>query len=247
MKPIVLIPARMASTRLDKKPLQDIHGLPMIVHVWKRAVKANIGDVVVACDHQDIADAIQAQNGKAILTDPDLPSGSDRIYQALMKIDSRKEYSVIVNLQGDLPNLPPHLLQKVLKPLADDDVDIATLGVAFHDKEERKDPNQVKIVLSKSKDQMRGRALYFTRSDAPFNAETSYYHIGIYAYRRQALENFIQLPVSPLEEAERLEQLRALEANMRIDVEIVNDKPIGVDTPDDLEQARRAMTGGQYE
>ena len=241
MNPIILIPARMASTRLANKPLVDIHGAPMIVHVWRRAIEANIGDVVVACDHEDIARVVEKEGGKVILTDPDLPSGSDRIYQALMQEDPGKKHDIVVNLQGDLPNLPPKLLQKVLKPLANESTDLSTLGVPFEREEERHNPNNVKIVLSIEKDKSSGRALYFTRTNAPYNAKTTYYHIGIYAYRRPALDKFVQLPVSPLEETEKLEQLRALEAGMRIDVELVEEMPVGVDTPDDLEKVRHLM------
>lgn len=241
MKKIILIPARMASQRLANKPLQDINGEPMVVHVWRRAMESNIGDVVVACDDEKVARAIQEQGGQAVLTNPDLPSGSDRIWQALQVVDSQGDYDFIVNLQGDLPNVPPRFLQKVLKPLQDETVDIGTLGVRFENEKDRQDPNQVKIVLSKEAGKTTGRALYFTRANAPYAAPDAYYHVGIYAYRRSALEKFINLPVSSLEAVERLEQLRALEAGMRIDVELVDQKPIGVDTLEDLEQVRHVM------
>lgn len=242
MEPIILIPARMASQRLENKPLQMIHGEPMIVHVWRRAIEANVGDVVVACDDARIKQAIESKGGKAILTDPNYPSGSDRIWAALQELDPGDRYDVVINLQGDLPDVSPHLLQEVLKPLKNSAVDIGTLGVVFENDEDRKDPNQVKIVLSKSPDSSSGRALYFTRADAPHGSDEAFYHIGIYAYRRPALAKYISLPVSPLERAERLEQLRALEAGMRIDVTIVNEKPVGVDTHEDLERARKSLS-----
>jgi len=232
----------MASQRLANKPLQMIHGEPMIVHVWRRAMQANAGDVVVACDDDRIAQAIRDQGGRAILTDPNYPSGSDRIWAALEEIDPSNKYDVVINLQGDLPDLSPGLLKKVLKPLEDESVDIGTLGVVFDKVEDRKDPNQVKIILSKHKNGTSGRALYFTRADAPYGADEAYYHIGIYAYRRPALAKYISLPVSHLERSEKLEQLRALEAGMRIDVEIVHEKPVGVDTPEDLERARQSLS-----
>lgn len=242
MKPIIIIPARMGSTRLASKPLEDIHGQPMICHVWQQAMKSNIGEVIVACDHEDIARVIQKKGGIAVLTDPDLPSGSDRIWKALLEVDPAGEYDVIVNLQGDLPNINPRLLQKVMKPLQDSRVDIATLGVPFTNEEDRQDPNQVKIVLSRQGDETTARALYFTRANAPYHAPIAYYHIGIYAYRRPALERYINLSVSSLEQIEKLEQLRALEDGMRIDVEIVNEKPVGVDTQDDLNRVRELMS-----
>jgi 3-deoxy-manno-octulosonate cytidylyltransferase (CMP-KDO synthetase) len=241
MNPIILIPARLASTRLTNKPLQIINDEPMIVHVWRRAMEANIGEVVVACDDERIARAIQEKGGQAVMTHADLPSGSDRIWAALEEIDPHEKYDVVINLQGDLPDLAPRLLQKVLKPLQDEQVDIGTLGTAFSNDQDRKDPNQVKIILSKAADKTSGRALYFTRADAPYGAKEAYYHIGIYAYRRPALARYISLPVSDLEATEKLEQLRALEAGMRIDVELVDQKPVGVDTPEDLENARRSM------
>ncbi len=241
MNPIILIPARMASQRLSQKPLQIINDDPMIVHVWRRAIEADIGEVVVACDDERIAQAIQAKGGRAILTDPDLPSGSDRIWAALEQVDPAAKYDVVINMQGDLPDLNPSLLQKVLKPLHNEQVDIGTLGIAFDNDEDRNDPNQVKIILSKEDHKTSGRALYFSRANAPYGAAEAFYHIGIYAYRRPALAKFISLPVSGLEKTEKLEQLRALEAGLRIDVELVDQKPVGVDTPEDLERARLSL------
>jgi len=236
-----MIPARMASQRLSQKPLQIINDDPMIVHVWRRAMEADIGEVVVACDDERIAQAIEANGGRAILTDPALPSGSDRIWAALKEVDPAAKYDVVINMQGDLPDLKPSLLQKVLKPLQNEQVDIGTLGIAFDNDEDRNDPNQVKIILSKEDNKTSGRALYFSRANAPYGAAEAFYHIGIYAYRRSALAKFIGLPVSGLEKTEKLEQLRALEAGMRIDVELVDQKPVGVDTPEDLERARLSL------
>lgn len=241
MRPIILIPARMASQRLAQKPLQMIHGEPMIVHVWRRAVESNIGEVVVACDDIQIAQEITRVGGRAILTEPDLPSGSDRIWQALQQIDPDEKFDVVINLQGDLPDLDPSLLQDVLGVLRNEAVDIATLGVLFEKEEDRKDPNQVKIVLSKNPGQDLGRALYFSRANVPHGSAEAYYHVGIYGYRRKALARYIQLPVSTLEKVEKLEQLRALEDGMYIGVAIVNQKPVGVDTPEDLERARLSL------
>ena len=241
MNPIILIPARMASQRLSEKPLQLIHGDPMIVHVWRRAMESGIGHVVVACDDQQIADHIEKAGGIAVLTDPDLPSGSDRIWAALQHIDPENNYNVVINLQGDLPDLDPLLLHRVLDVLQQDDVDIGTLAVRFDNEADRLDPNQVKIVLSKKDNQDVGRALYFSRANVPYGSTDAYYHVGIYAYRRKALARYIQLPVSPLEKAEKLEQLRALEDGMKIGAIIVSSKPTGVDTPADLERAREKL------
>jgi 3-deoxy-manno-octulosonate cytidylyltransferase (CMP-KDO synthetase) len=177
----------------------------MIVHVWRRAQEACVGDVYVACDDQRIADVIEAQGGRAVLTDPDLPSGSDRIWAALQKIDPKGIYDVVINMQGDLPDFRPSLLEQVLKPLENSSVHIGTLGIAFDNQEDRSNPNDVKIILAQNDNQTSGRALYFTRANAPYGSEEAFYHIGIYAYRRSALAQFISLPVSRLEKAEKLE------------------------------------------
>ena len=237
---LVIIPARMAATRLPGKPLLDIAGLPMIVHVLRRAEAAGIGRVAVATDTPDIAVAVMAHGGEAVMTRPDHPSGSDRIFEALGKLDPKGEAEIIVNLQGDFPTIRADNIRSVLGPLADPAVDIATLAAEIHTAEESSNPNVVKAVGSVVSPE-RLRALYFTRATAPWGDGPRYHHIGLYAYRRAALERFVALPPSPLESQEKLEQLRAIEAGMRIDVTIVDTVPRGVDTPADLETARRAL------
>jgi 3-deoxy-manno-octulosonate cytidylyltransferase (CMP-KDO synthetase) len=237
---LVLIPSRMASTRLPGKPLMDIEGLPMIVHVLRRAEAARIGRVAVATDTPEIAAAVTAHGGEAIMTRSDHPSGSDRIYEALGKIDPGHEAEIVINLQGDFPTILPDNIGRVLTPLADPAVDIATLASQIHTEEEDTAPSVVKVVGSQV-GAGRLRALYFTRATAPWGEGPRYHHIGLYAYRRAALERFVSLPPSPLEQQEKLEQLRALEAGMRIEVTIVDSVPRGVDTPADLETARQML------
>jgi 3-deoxy-manno-octulosonate cytidylyltransferase (CMP-KDO synthetase) len=237
---LVLIPARMAATRLPGKPLLDIGGLPMIVHVLRRAEEAQIGRVAVATDTPEIASAVRAHGGEVVMTRPDHPSGSDRIFEALKQLDPGGKIEIVVNLQGDFPTISPGNIRDVLPPLADPAVDIATLAAQIHTEEEATNPNVVKAVGSPIGPR-RLRALYFTRATAPTGDGPRYHHIGLYAYRRAALERFVTLPPSPLEQQEKLEQLRALEAGMRIDVMIVDTVPRGVDTPADLETARRIL------
>jgi 3-deoxy-manno-octulosonate cytidylyltransferase (CMP-KDO synthetase) len=234
---LVLIPARMASTRLPDKPLLDIAGLPMIVHVLRRAEAAQIGRVAVATDTPEIAAVVTAHGGEAVMTRADHPSGSDRIYEALGQLDPRGEAEFVVNLQGDFPTILPEHVRDVLVPLADPAVDIATLAAEIHTEEESTNPNVVKAVGSLVGPR-RLRALYFTRATAPWGDGPRYHHAGLYAYRRAALERFIALPPSPLETQEKLEQLRALEAGLRIDVTIVDTVPRGVDSPEDLARTR---------
>ncbi|MDO8396314.1 MAG: 3-deoxy-manno-octulosonate cytidylyltransferase [Bradyrhizobium sp.] len=234
---LVLIPARMAATRLPGKPLLDIAGLPMIVHVLRRAEAAGIGRVAVATDTPEIAAAVTTHGGEAVMTRADHPSGSDRIFEALGQLDPKGEVQIIVNLQGDFPTIQPDNIRSVLAPLNDPAVDIATLAARIHTEEEATNPNVVKAVGSPVS-AGRLRALYFTRATAPWGDGPRYHHIGLYAYRRAALERFVSLPPSPLEMQEKLEQLRALEAGMRIDIGIVDTVPRGVDTPADLETAR---------
>ncbi len=238
---LIVIPARMAATRLPGKPMVDIAGEPMIVHVWRRAIAAEAGRVVVATDKEEIAAAVAAAGGEALMTRPDHASGSDRIFEAVSRIDPHGEASLVVNLQGDLPTLEPHLIRACLAPLATEGADIATLAAEISEPEERTNPNVVKVIGTPLSGARRLRALYFTRSTAPHGEGPLYHHIGIYAYRRAALARFVSLKPSPLEQRERLEQLRALEAGMRIDVEIVDTVPLGVDTPADLERARRLI------
>lgn len=230
-KTIIIIPARMGSTRLPNKPLADIGGKPMVVRVMEQALKANVGEVIVACAEQEIKDAVEKAGGTAILTHPDLPSGTDRIYQAT---SHKPQASIIINLQGDMPLIHPALIQKVLEPLKNPAVDIATLVTPVNNAADKNNPNKVKAILAEN-----GRALYFTRSSAPHGDDAFYYHIGIYAYRRTALEKFVKSPPSPLELREKLEQLRALEAGMYIAAAIVDAEPLGVDTPEDLERIRK--------
>jgi 3-deoxy-manno-octulosonate cytidylyltransferase (CMP-KDO synthetase) len=237
---LVLIPARMAATRLPGKPLLDIAGVPMIVHVLRRAEAAQIGRVAVATDTLEIAAVVMAHGFEAVMTRANHPSGSDRIHEALGKLDPRGEAEIVVNLQGDFPTILPDNIRSVLAPLADPAVDIATLAAQIHSEEESSNPNVVKAVGSPVS-AGRLRALYFTRATAPYGDGPRYHHIGLYAYRRAALERFVSLPPSALEQQEKLEQLRALEAGMRIDIGIVDTVPRGVDTPADLETARRIL------
>jgi 3-deoxy-manno-octulosonate cytidylyltransferase (CMP-KDO synthetase) len=238
--PIVLVPARLGSTRLPGKPLADIHGEPMIVHVWRRACEAGVGPVLVAGDAPEIVAAIHAAGGQAVLTRTDHESGSDRIFEALEAFDPEGRHDVVINVQGDLPTLESYAIQASLLPLADPAVDIATLAVEITREDERTDPNVVKIVASPIS-AGRFRALYFSRATVPYGEGPHYHHIGLYAYRRKALERFVRLAPSPLERREKLEQLRALEAGMRIDVSLVDAVPLGVDTPHDLERARALL------
>lgn len=240
LKALVVIPARLAASRLPDKPLADIGGEPMIVHVWRRAMEADIGPVLVACDAEPIAAAIRAVGGDAVLTRADHPSGSDRIYEAIGRIDPNGSCDVVVNVQGDLPTIAPQAVRACFAPLSDPSVDVATLAAEIRHPDERTDPNVVKVVGSPI-GPARLRALYFTRATAPHGEGPLYHHIGLYAFRRRALDRFVSLPPSTLEIRERLEQLRLLEAGMRIDVALVDDVPLGVDTPADLERARRML------
>ena len=241
---LILIPARMASTRLPGKPLADIAGLPMIVHVMRRAEAANIGPVAVATDSQEIAACVEKAGGRAVMTRSDHASGSDRIYEALEQADPQRRAGIVVNVQGDLPTLSPADLARALEPLADPAVAIGTLTAEIKIEAERTNPNVVKVVGTPVAER-RLRALYFTRATAPAGDGPLYHHIGLYAYRRAALERFVNLPPSPLETREKLEQLRALEAGMRIDVMIVDSVPLGVDTPEDLSRARELLASGR--
>lgn len=243
--PLILVPARLASMRLPDKPLADIHGEAMIVHVWRRAMEAGIGPVVVAAAEPAIVAAIEAAGGRAVLTDPAHPSGSDRIHEALLRVDPEGRHDAIVNVQGDLPTIAPETIRASLEPLEAPEVDISTLVAEIVRDEERANPNVVKAVLSMRDEARRiGRALYFTRATAPTGPGPLFHHIGLYAYRRAALTRFVALPPAPLERRERLEQLRALEADMRIDAIVVDAVPLGVDTPEDLERARQMLKPG---
>ena len=232
----------MSATRLPGKPLAEIAGEPMIVHVWRRALESGIGPVVVAADAPEILEAVQAAGGRAVATRPDHASGSDRIWEAVEMVDPEGRHDLIVNVQGDLPTIDPGIIAACIAPLADPEVDIATLAVVITRDEERTASSVVKLVGSEV-ETGRLRALYFTRATAPWGDGPLLHHIGLYAYRRRSLQRFVTLPPSPLEQREKLEQLRALEAGMRIDATIVDTVPLGVDTPDDLERARAFLSG----
>lgn len=238
---LILIPARMASTRLPGKPLADIAGVPMIVHVLRRAEAARIGEAVIATDSEAVAAAVEKAGGRAIMTRTDHASGSDRIYEALEALDPERRVEVVVNVQGDLPTIDPAEIRAALGPLADPAVDIATLAAEITDPAELTNPNVVKAI---GKEVAPGRlnAITFTRADAT-GPGPHYHHIGLYAYRRAALERFVKLPPSENERRERLEQLRALDAGMRIDVALVKSVPLGVDTPEELAKARAMLAG----
>lgn len=242
--PIVLIPARMAATRLPNKPMADIAGEPMIVHVWRRAVEAGIGPVVVATDTPAIVDTIEAVGGLAVLTRADHPSGSDRLAEALEIIDPQGNHDVVVNVQGDLPTVDPSIIRAAHSLMADREVDLGTLCTEIVREEERDNPNVVKLIGTEVSPG-RMRALYFTRATAPWGEGPLFHHIGLYAWRRDALSRFVAMPPSPLEVREKLEQLRALEAGMRIDAARVDTVPLGVDTPADLERARALLSAGR--
>lgn len=242
-QPIILIPARMASTRLPDKPLADIAGHPMIVQVMKRALESGLGRVVIACAEKEIKDAVEAAGGEAVLTDPALPSGSDRILQALQRLEGNGAHDVIINVQGDLPTLDPALIRRAHELLENPETDIATLGAVITKEDEIHNPNVVKAVaeIDFDKGETQGRALYFTRTTAPSGDGPLLHHIGLYAYKRAALETFVASAPGVLERRERLEQLRALALGMRIDIAVVQTVPLGVDTPQDLEAARRLL------
>ncbi|MDR6873739.1 3-deoxy-manno-octulosonate cytidylyltransferase (CMP-KDO synthetase) [Bosea sp. BE125] len=239
--PLILIPARMTATRLPGKPLADIHGEAMIVHVWRRAMEAGIGPVAVATDEARIVDVIEKAGGRAVLTRDDHPSGSDRIKEAADILDPQGRHDVIVNVQGDLPTIDPRVIAASVGPLSDSAVDIVTLAAIITREDEKTEPSVVKAIGSEISPG-RMRALYFTRVTAPGGEGPLYHHIGLYTYRRKALDRFVSLPPSPLERRERLEQLRAIEDGMRIDIIVVDDVPLGVDTPHDLDRARAILS-----
>lgn len=238
--PLVVIPARMAATRLPNKPLADINGRPMIVHVWERAIESGVGPVIVATDSPEIAAVVEIAGGTAVMTRADHPSGSDRVHEAAQKFDPEGRHTVIVNLQGDFPTIDPRAVAASVTPLIDPAVDIATLAAVIVDEDEMTASSVVKLVGSEISPG-RMRALYFTRATAPTGPGPLYHHVGLYAYRRPALARFVSLPPSPLELREKLEQLRALEAGMRIDAQVIAEVPRGVDTPGDLILARELL------
>jgi len=238
--PIILIPARLAATRLPGKPLAEIGGAPMIVHVWRRAVAAEVGPVVVACGDRAIADAVEAAGGRAVVTDPGHPTGSDRIHEAIAHLDPGRTFDAVINLQGDLPLLDPAAVRIALDGLIDPETDIATLAALIEDEAALADTSVNKVVAGFADRTRPARALYFSKAVVPWGAGPHYEHIGLYAYRREALERFVGLPRGVLEQREHLEQLRALEAGMRISVSLIDADRLGVqvDTPADLERAR---------
>jgi len=237
--PLIVIPARLAATRLPNKPLADICGKPMIIHVWERAREANLGPVIVACGDQEIYEVVTAAGGEAVLTDPALPSGSDRVKAAADIFDPQGIYPIIINVQGDVPTLDPHLLKACLEPFTHTpNLDIATLATEIHDTDELKDPNVVKIAAGMDITDNIGRALYFSRNILPHGEGLHYHHVGLYAFSREALNRFVTLPVHPLETREKLEQLRALAHGMKVHVKVIEGPvPFGVDTQADLEKA----------
>jgi 3-deoxy-manno-octulosonate cytidylyltransferase (CMP-KDO synthetase) len=238
MNPIILIPARMASTRLPGKPMAMIGDAPMIVHVWRRAIASAVGPVAVACSEEIVADAIRAVGGTAVMTDPNLPRGSDRIHAALMALDPAGAHDVVINLQGDFPMLPAALLRQVLAPLADPTIDVGTLVTPIHTATEAAASSVVKAVCAFRDGSDVTPALYFSRSPVPWGEGPLWHHLGVYAYRRAALDRFVALPESPLEIRESLEQLRLLEAGLRFGAARTDATVFGVDTPEDLERAR---------
>jgi 3-deoxy-manno-octulosonate cytidylyltransferase (CMP-KDO synthetase) len=241
--PIVMIPARLAAARLPNKPLADIAGAPMIVHVWRRAVAAGVGPVVVACGDREIVDVIEREGGRAVMTDPELPTGSDRIHAAISALDPGRDHDAVINVQGDVPMLDPAAIGIALAALADPQTDIATLAAVIADPAALADTSVNKVVAGFADPARPARALYFSKAVVPWGEGPHYEHIGLYAYRRAALDRFVLLPRGVLEQRERLEQLRALEAGMRFSVSLIDAARLGVqvDTPADLERARAMM------
>ncbi len=240
---LIVIPARMQASRLPGKPMADIAGEPMIVHVWRRAMAAEVGRVVVATDADEIIAAIRKAGGEAVMTRADHASGSDRVFEAVSKVDPEGDCDIVINLQGDFPTINPADIKKCMGPLANKAVSIGTLAAEIRDEDEKTAPSVVKVIGTPTPAPNVLRAIYFTRATAPSGDGPLYHHIGIYAYRRFSLERFVSLRPSPLEQREKLEQLRAIEDGMRIDVVLVDSVPRGVDTPADLERARREISG----
>jgi len=247
MNPIVVIPARMAATRLPGKPLADIAGVPMIVRVWRQAMLADVGPVIVAAAEREIAEVVERAGGRAVLTAPDLPSGSDRVFAAVESIDRHESYDVVVNVQGDLPAVAPACIRASVEVLAPTGADIGTPAAEIGDPADYDNPSVVKPIVSWDTTGVRGRALYFTRARAPSGEGPLFHHIGVYAFKRAALSRFVKLEPSPLEKREKLEQLRALEAGMTIAVARVDDIPLSIDTPEDLERARAMLRESKSE
>jgi 3-deoxy-manno-octulosonate cytidylyltransferase (CMP-KDO synthetase) len=239
--PIIIIPSRMGSTRLPGKPLADIGGKPMILHVLNLATEAKLGPVIVACDGEEIAKVVKQSGGQAVLTKPDHARGSDRIWEALNALPDNAKYDAIINVQGDEPLLDPAAIRAAYDLLKNPAVDIATLAAEIHDEATKQKSQVVKAVLDAAPGAKQARALYFSRQPVPWGEGPLYHHVGLYAYHREALERFTKAPVSPLEQRESLEQLRALSLGMHIEVGIIDTVPLGIDTPEDLEKARQIL------
>ena len=237
---LVIIPARLASSRLPNKPLADIAGEAMVVRVARQAALAGIGRVAVATDSREIADVVEAAGFEAVMTREDHQSGSDRVFEAATLMDPEAKAQIILNVQGDIPAIEPETIRRAALPLAASAADLATLAVEIADEAEKTNPSIVKVIGTPIGEGLL-RALYFTRATAPYGEGPLYHHIGLYAWRRSALQRFVSLKPSTLEKRESLEQLRALEDGMRIDVAIVDSVPLGVDTPADLERARQIL------
>lgn len=241
MNPIVVIPARLAATRFPNKPLADIHGKTMIEHCVDRALEADLGPVIVAAGDAAIRDAVESAGHRAVMTDPDLPSGSDRVHAAVSQIDPDRRYDVVVNMQGDLPAMDPAILRQITEPLADRSIDICTSVSVITDPEDAANPNVVKTIIGFQPGARQARALAFTRATAPAGDGDLYYHFGIYTFQRGALDRYVALPPGVLERRERLEQMRALEAGMRIDAVLIDTVPLTVDAPEDLPPVLAAL------
>jgi len=242
---LIVIPARMQARRLPGKPLADICGEPMIVHVWRRAVESGAGRVAVATDSEEVRAVLEQAGCDVVMTRSDHESGTDRVFEAVEALDPDGACEIVVNLQGDLPALDPRLIGACIEPLMERATDIGTLAAEITQEAERDDPHIVKVIGAREAAGRIMRALYFTRARAPYGDGPLYHHIGLYAFRRAALSRFVSLPRSELEIREKLEQLRALEAGMRIDVVLVDTVPVGVDTPADLERARALLSAAR--
>ncbi|PKU26194.1 3-deoxy-manno-octulosonate cytidylyltransferase [Telmatospirillum siberiense] len=241
LNPVVVIPARLQAANLPGKPLLDIHGDPLIVHVWRRAVAAAIGPVVVACAEREIQDAVIRAGGNAILTRPDHRSSSDRVFEAVEKFDPEGHFDTVVNLHGDLPAITPAAIRAALLPLDDPAVDVSTVITEITDDGFRHSPGIVKAVVGLAEGQRSGRAIYFSRAAVPAGEGPLFHHIGLYAFRRATLERFVALETGVLEQREGLEQLRAIENGMRLEAVLVANLAPGVDTPADLERLRKIL------
>ncbi|KXV13990.1 3-deoxy-manno-octulosonate cytidylyltransferase [Acetobacter malorum] len=239
ISPLVIIPARLASTRLPGKPLADIAGRAMILRVLDAAIAADVGPVAVAAADQEICDVVTQAGGRAVLTDPDLPSGSDRVWQAAQALDPDGEHDVIINLQGDLPTFSPDDLRAVMRVMPNPAFDIGTLVAPVLSEDEKLAASVVKVACHFDADTPCAPALYFSRNPIPWGEGVLWHHVGVYGWRREALKRFVSLAESGLERREKLEQLRALEAGMRIGCARIDAAPFGVDTPADLDRARQ--------